>query len=254
MVELLAVFAVVMVFCTLLLPVLAGARTRAMDTVCTNHLSHLTVGASLYAHDHDEVLPAGADRRMLPNCYFSNRHDLLSVGAEYEFLAYTGHPATGSATWDHPDRQPSREFDDSLWSSWFYFPGWDRLGPLAPPSRLNQSGPGAVMFQDGLFRDREGVRERVTHSRESTHYCDGRNLGQPSLCFFAPLSPEMVTGHHLSRYDGSVERREHIEAGYLSTVDTEWRIGHFFPEPRPPHIVPPVQQATPPKLEFTPEG
>lgn len=57
LIELLVVIAVIAVLAGLLLPALAGARTRARAITCLNHLKQWSLGCMIYAYDNDDTVP-----------------------------------------------------------------------------------------------------------------------------------------------------------------------------------------------------
>jgi prepilin-type N-terminal cleavage/methylation domain-containing protein len=57
LIELLVVIAIIAILAGLLLPALAGARTRARSLTCLNHLKQWALGFTLYAHDNDDTVP-----------------------------------------------------------------------------------------------------------------------------------------------------------------------------------------------------
>lgn len=64
LVELLVVIAIIAVLAALLLPALARAKAKAVETYCRNNCKELTVGVFLYCNDNTDVFPgcaAGAD-------------------------------------------------------------------------------------------------------------------------------------------------------------------------------------------------
>jgi prepilin-type N-terminal cleavage/methylation domain-containing protein len=58
LVELLVVVAVIGILAALLLPVLSGAKARALRSSCLNNLKQINLGVHLYAGDNADVLPA----------------------------------------------------------------------------------------------------------------------------------------------------------------------------------------------------
>jgi prepilin-type processing-associated H-X9-DG protein len=76
LIELLVVIAIMMILAALLLPALAGAKSRAWSIACLNNVKQLEVCWHLYALDHNDIVP--------PN---------------NSIYVVTGGPAVSAATW-----------------------------------------------------------------------------------------------------------------------------------------------------------
>jgi prepilin-type N-terminal cleavage/methylation domain-containing protein len=59
LVELLATVAIIGILAALLLPALVGAKERGRRSLCKNRLHQFYLIATMYANDHDEMLPSG---------------------------------------------------------------------------------------------------------------------------------------------------------------------------------------------------
>jgi prepilin-type N-terminal cleavage/methylation domain-containing protein len=58
LIELLVVIAIIAILAAILFPVFAKAREKARQTTCTNNQRQIALSVTLYAQDHEEVLPA----------------------------------------------------------------------------------------------------------------------------------------------------------------------------------------------------
>lgn len=59
LIELLVTIAIIAILASLLLPALATAKERGRRAVCKNNLRQFHLSATLYASDHEEILPIG---------------------------------------------------------------------------------------------------------------------------------------------------------------------------------------------------
>lgn len=66
LIELLVVMAIIGILASLLLPSLAGAKGRALETVCINNLHQIGIGMKIYQDDHESKFPPAYVSPMIP--------------------------------------------------------------------------------------------------------------------------------------------------------------------------------------------
>jgi prepilin-type N-terminal cleavage/methylation domain-containing protein len=66
LIELLVVIAIIAILAALLLPVLAGAKERAMRVSCKNSMRQLYLGIHMYGDDNQQRVPSGSPNILMP--------------------------------------------------------------------------------------------------------------------------------------------------------------------------------------------
>jgi prepilin-type N-terminal cleavage/methylation domain-containing protein len=102
LVELLVVIAIVAILAALLLPTLGRTRASAKRTACSNNLRQLGLAVSLYAADHDGILPPRAKDLRWPAQLRPGYQDLRGLRCPSDL---TANSLTTTPT-NHPDAAP----------------------------------------------------------------------------------------------------------------------------------------------------
>jgi len=124
LIELLVVVAIIAVLVALLLPVMAKARSRAKQLLCSTHLRQLGTGVSMYANDNHGVLP--------PFGWGNGCRDEIvhTLGlSQYELPEVLHCPCDKN----HPDHPVYK--DQSDWPYLISYGGNNHLGTEAPGGR-----------------------------------------------------------------------------------------------------------------------
>jgi prepilin-type N-terminal cleavage/methylation domain-containing protein len=112
LIELLVVIAIIAILASLLLPALTGAKERGKRANCLSRVRQFILAATLYAGDHEEVLPSGQTDSSNTN---DTHTPMLSTPMREAFAKYSGE----KRVFDCPSLEaPFRNKD------WREHPGW----------------------------------------------------------------------------------------------------------------------------------
>ncbi len=225
LIELLVTVSVIAILAAFLLPALSAAKRKAIETECRANMIQCFFATSLYADDHDDVLPPGS--QIKARYYY---HEAAGGVDEYYLVSYIQDYLSDLNTWRCANFPEAPALDDStndlsrsnLSTNYAYFPGSNPLfGTDGMPVDRKRVTDGS---SHPLLQDYIEVRDDL-----SAKTCHGKGqrktlTDNPTYSRIDVASIGVMFGLNIVFYDGHVKWQtpsELVDCGIVDPGETK---------------------------------